>query len=144
MQKLIEIKKENSISSLQLKEIMEIEKASFNNPWSETMFLTSGQEFILAFFDKKIAGYICFSIVLDECHILNVAVHPDLRRQGIAQKMFDFLFDYGNKNGIVFYYLEVKINNIGAINFYRKNGFKELGVRKGYYKDGTDALIMVR
>ncbi len=144
MRKLIEIKKKNNIDEKELYQIMEIERASFSCPWSETMFLTSGQEFILAFFDKKIAGYICFSIVLDECHILNVAVHPDLRKKGIAQKMFDFLFEMGSETGIKFYYLEVKKTNIPAINFYKKNGFKELGIRKGYYEDGTDAIVMVK
>ncbi|BBB31988.1 ribosomal-protein-alanine N-acetyltransferase [Thermotomaculum hydrothermale] len=144
MQKSIEIRKENSISQQQLKEIMEIERASFKCPWSESMFLSYGQKFILAYYQNKIVGYICFSTVLDECHILNVAVHPDFRKNGIAQKMIDALFEEREKSGIKFYYLEVRVNNIPAINFYKKNGFKELGLRKKYYQDGTDAFVMVR
>lgn len=144
MQKSIEIKKENSISRQQLKEIMEIERASFNCPWSETMFLSPDEAIILAYQKNKIVGYIVYSTVLDECHILNVAVHPDFRRMGIAQKMLDFLFNEGEKEGIKFYYLEVRVDNAPAINFYKNNGFKELGLRKGYYRDGTDALVMVR
>ncbi len=144
MQKSIEIKKENSISQKQLKEIMEIERASFKCPWSEAMFLSPDEITILAYHNNKIVGYIVYSTVLDECHILNVAVHPDFRRKGIAQRMFDFLFQEGKKDGLNFYYLEVKIDNAPAINFYKKNGFKELGLRKGYYKDGKDALVLVR
>ncbi len=144
MQKSIEIKKENSISQKQLKEIMEIERASFNCPWSEVMFLSPDEITILAYHNNKIVGYIVYSTVLDECHILNVAVHPDFRRMGIAQKMLDFLFRESQKEGIKFYYLEVRVDNTPAINFYKKNGFKELGLRKGYYSDGTNALVMVR
>ncbi len=144
MQKSIEIKKENSLSVSQLKEILEIERLSFENPWSETMFLSPDENYILAFYRGKIAGYLCFSTVLDECHILNVAVHPELRRKGIAQKMFDYLFKEGEEEGIKFYYLEVKITNSPAISFYEKNGFRKLGVRKKYYEDGTDALVMVK
>ena len=58
--------------------------------------------------------------------------------------MLDFLFNEGEKEGIKFYYLEVRVDNAPAINFYKNNGFKELGLRKGYYRDGTDALVMVR
>lgn len=144
MQKSIEIKKENSISRQQLKEIMEIERASFKCPWSEVMFLSPDEITILAYRNDKIVGYLVYSTVLDECHILNVAVHPDFRRMGIAQKMLDFLFNEGEKEGIKFYYLEVRVDNAPAINFYKNNGFKELGLRKGYYRDGTDALVMVR
>ncbi len=144
MQKSIDIKKENSISQNQLKEIMEIERASFNSPWSETMFLSPDENTLLAYHNNKIVGYIVYSTVLDECHILNVAVHPDFRRMGIAQKMLDFLFKEGEKEGLNFYYLEVSVKNIPALNFYKKNGFRKLGVRKNYYNDGTDAIVMVR
>lgn len=144
MQKSIEIRKENSISKHQLKEIMEIERASFNCPWSEVMFLSPDEYTILAYRNNKIVGYIVYSTVLDECHILNVAVHPDFRRMGIAQKMLNFLFKEGEKQGIKFYYLEVRVDNIPAVSFYKKNGFKELGLRKGYYNDGTDAIVMVK
>ena len=144
MQKSIEIKKENSISQKQLKEIMEIERASFNCPWSEVMFLSPDEITILAYRNNKIVGYIVYSTVLDECHILNVAVHPDFRRMGIAQDMLNFLFKEGEKQGIKFYYLEVRVDNIPAVSFYKKNGFKELGLRKGYYNDGTDAIVMVK
>lgn len=144
MQKSIEIKKENSISRQQLKEIMEIERASFKCPWSETMFLSPDEFTVLAYRNNKIVGYIVYSTVLDECHILNVAVHPDFRRMGIAQKMLNFLFKEGEKQGIKFYYLEVRVDNIPAVSFYKKNGFKELGLRKGYYNDGTDAIVMVK
>ena len=123
---------------------MEIERASFKCPWSEVMFLSPDEITILAYRNDKIVGYIVYSTVLDECHILNVAVHPDFRRMGIAQKMLNFLFKEGKKEGIKFYYLEVRVDNAPAINFYKNNGFKELGLRKGYYRDGTDALVMVR
>ncbi len=123
---------------------MEIERASFKCPWSEVMFLSPDEITILAYRNDKIVGYLVYSTVLDECHILNVAVHPDFRRMGIAQKMLDFLFNEGEKEGIKFYYLEVRVDNAPAINFYKNNGFKELGLRKGYYRDGTDALVMVR
>ncbi len=144
MQKSIEIKEKNSLSEKDFLEIYKIEKASFRHPWKEGMFFSPSQKFVLAFENKKIIGYICFSTVIDECHILNVAVSPRFREKGIAQKMFEFLFELGKKKNFNFYYLEVSENNLPAISLYKKLGFKTLGKRKKYYEDGSDAIVMVK
>jgi len=144
MPKSIEIKEKNNLSEKEFRKIYKIEKASFSHPWKESMFFSPNQRFILAFENEKIVGYICFSQVIDECHILNVAVSPQFREKGIARKMFDFLFSLGEKDGFNFYYLEVSENNLPAISLYKKLGFKTLGRRKKYYEDGSDAIIMVK
>ncbi len=144
MPKSIEIKSVNSLSGEELEEIMEIERESFEHPWSKPMFLSENQSFLLALTEGKIAGYLCYSTVVDECHILNVAVKPCFRKSGIALSMLEKLFDLAESSGINFFYLEVSNKNKPAINLYKKLGFKELGIRKRYYEDGSDAIVMVK
>ena len=89
--------------------------------------------------DNKIVGYInCW--VSDNTEILNFCVYPEYRKQGIGA----LLFDEVEKISIGMLSLEVRVSNINAINFYSKRGFKKAFVRKGYYSNGEDAILMVR
>ena len=144
MPKSIEIKNVDSVSMEELQEIMEIEKESFEHPWSKPMFLSENQSFVLACYSNNIIGYLCYSTVLDECHILNIAVKPLFRKKGIAESMLKKLFELSESKGINFFYLEVSDRNLAAINLYLKLGFKKLGIRKKYYEDGSDAIVMVK
>jgi len=92
-----------------------------------------------------ILGYLCSWIVTDECHILNLAVHPRYRRTGLASQLIEFLFRICQRKKIAQYSLEVRISNAAAISLYQKHGFMICGTRKGYYSDtGEDSLIMQR
>ena len=75
-------------------------------------------------------------------HLLKVVVHPDLRHRGGATRLLEFYLTHLCTIGSRSLYLEVAMNNIGAIAFYRKHGFKDLCVKKKFYKNGEDALSM--
>jgi len=131
-----------------LPEILKIERESFSTPWSEYSFLNEIYKKYaisrVAMFERNIVGYICTNYVLHEAHILNLAVHPDFRRQGIATVMMDEALKELKKKGCVFIYLEVRASNTGAIKFYELFKFKVVDVRKKYYIDpNEDALLMM-
>jgi len=131
-----------------LPEILKIERISFSTPWSEYSFLNEIYKKYaisrVAMFERNIVGYICTNYVLHEAHILNLAVHPDFRRQGIATVMMDEALKELKKKGCVFIYLEVRASNTGAIKFYELFKFKVVDVRKKYYIDpNEDALLMM-
>jgi len=134
-------------------EIIEIERSSFLSPWSERMFLEEmSNPHSRAWTAKRwdigstTIGYIFYQLAAFEMHILNLAVHPDFRNQGVGTFI---LSEVIKKERLLksarYVYLEVRANNAAAIALYKKLGFKELGVRKNYYqKEKTDAIIMGR
>ena len=129
----------------------EVERRCFHTPWSEESLrddLTGNPLSVYMVLEAEsgdVAGYMSLWRILDEGHINNVAVLPEYRRRGGASEMLEFMLEYSEKNGISSHTLEVRVSNEGAIGLYRKFGFKEAGVRKGYYEDnGEDALIMWR
>jgi len=85
----------------------------------------------------------CLWGILDEAHITVMAVHPDVKRQGLGQAMLLALLERARLRGLERATLEVKASNQPAISLYQKFGFKVAGTRKGYYQDtGEDALIL--
>lgn len=131
-----------------LPEIMDIETSSFSIPWSEIAFineLNKKYSFTrVAEFQDKVVGYICVNYIYNEAHILNLAVHPEYRKKGIATKLMkDAIINLINK-GCIYYYLEVRESNISAQRFYKKFGFKTVGRRKKYYQyPDEDAILMM-
>ncbi|MEW6440929.1 MAG: ribosomal protein S18-alanine N-acetyltransferase [bacterium] len=134
-----------------LEEVLAIERVSFPSPWSQWAFRSEMQNphsrplVLTRAAAPCLIGYLCSWIILDECHILNLAVHPSLRRRGAASRMIDHLLRYCLEIGTSRYYLEVRVSNQHAITLYQKFGFHVCGVRRGYYSDtGEDAYIMHR
>jgi [ribosomal protein S18]-alanine N-acetyltransferase len=89
-----------------------------------------------------VVGYICPMQVLDEGHILNVAVDPDCRGMGVGRALVQRVLDDFRASGAAFVSLEVRVSNVAAICLYRQMGFAEVGRRKRYYENGEDALMM--
>jgi [ribosomal protein S18]-alanine N-acetyltransferase len=79
---------------------------------------------------------------VDEAEILNIETLASHRRQGLAQSLLAETFDWARKNQRKAVWLEVRTSNHAAIHLYRKTGFIQAGVRKRYYADGEDALVM--
>lgn len=129
-------------------EVLEIERASFPSPWSKMMFLNElsnpNSRIILAKGESdEILGFICFWNVAGEIHILNLAAHPGHRRQGIGKRLLTHVIESSIADGAGLFALEVRSRNRTAISFYKSFGFKEVGIRKGYYADtGDDAVLM--
>ncbi len=83
-------------------------------------------------------------LVVDELQITAVAVHPDHRRQGLARQLLDAMLQLGREAGAERATLEVSSANLAAQALYAQLGFKEVAVRRGYYRNGDDALIQWR
>ena len=126
-------------------EIARIEKLSFKTPWSLEMILSEMREplssFYVAVFKDSIIGYYGFLHILDELHILNVAVDPDLRQKKMGSKLIAHLVEKARALSARALTLEVRESNLPAIRLYEKFGFVCAGVRPHYYTDKENALI---
>ena len=91
--------------------------------------------------DDRIIGFLAFEQVMDEGSIVEVAVHPDCRRNGIARSLITAAIQ--SAEGLNTVFLEVRESNTPAVSLYESLGFERIGVRKGYYqKPKEDAVIM--
>lgn len=135
------------MTAADLDQVLEIERKSFPHPWLHQHFideLSSPYAFPLAAFDPagRLLGYICPMLLLDEGHILDVAVDPEIRGAGVGRLLVEKVLEECRGNGASFVSLEVRESNLPAIALYRKIGFAEVGKRKRYYENGEDALMM--
>ena len=128
-------------------QIAALEKICFSDPWSERS-IASELDNKLAFWlvatdGETVAGYIGSQTVMEETDMMNVAVHPDFRRQGIAEALVSGLVEHLKAMGSHCLTLEVRASNAPAIALYEKLGFAEIGRRKNYYRNPReDALIL--
>lgn len=132
-----------------LGQIVEIEKESFSLPWTRGMFeqeinLSTSSFFVARIPPRQeIIGYAGFWQVLDELHLVDIAVKPVYRGRGVGQKLLRFVLYQGKQYGLKKATLEVRISNIAALQLYRKAGFLPVAIRRKYYADNQeDALIM--
>jgi ribosomal-protein-alanine N-acetyltransferase len=139
------------LAARDLAAIERIERRSYPTPWSRSMFaseLTKPSSISLGAFEAEtgeLLGYLVISRYVDAWHVMNVAVEPEHRRQGIAIALFERLFELTANDGRRGYTLEVRISNEAAIKLYERLGFRSRGVRRGYYTDNReDALVMWR
>jgi ribosomal-protein-alanine N-acetyltransferase len=129
-------------------QILKVERMSFSSPWSEAAFYQELRKYYalskVAVLQDKIIGYICVNLIFDEGHILNLAVHSDFRRQGIATRLMEEILKTSGGKSCSAFYLEVRGSNTEARTFYERLGFKIAGVRKNYYVSPVeDASLMV-
>ena len=127
-----------------------IEEECFSTPWSRESIRHDLMEndkatYIVADMDGLIVGYMSVWCICDEGSINNIAVLPEYRRNHIASILMETMIQITENAGIKSHTLEVRRSNTAAIKLYEKFGFREAGVRPGYYEDdGEDALIMWR
>ena len=129
--------------------LVELETICFSHPWSWQSFEVELEKenscFAIAVEEEEILGYMGMSYVLDEGYIYNVAVFPQHRRKGVAQKLLDALTEVSNENELSFLTLEVRESNEGAIALYTKDGFKKDGLRKNFYDSPQEnGVIMTK
>lgn len=128
-----------------------IESVSYPAPWSQAIFaseLARSASRSRAAVDTEtgeLIGYVVLARYVDEWHVLNVAVAPSRRREGIATTLLERIFAETDGDGARGYTLEVRVSNAGALALYERLGFVRSGVRPRYYRDnGEDAVIMWR
>ena len=138
------------LSVADLDAIDAIERRAYVTPWSRAMFqseLSKPTSLCLgAFSDQgELLGYLILSRYVDAWHVMNVAVSPDHRRQGIATALLERVFELTEQGGRRGYTLEVRVSNTGAMRLYERLGFQARGIRRAYYTDNReDAVIMWR
>jgi ribosomal-protein-alanine N-acetyltransferase len=131
-----------------LPQVIAIERRAFPTPWSLAMFVLELSKpsgiCLAATRGERIVGYMICSRYDTVWHVMNVAVDPDERRQGIASALLAELYERV-RDPLARYTLEVRRSNQAAIELYERDGFRAAGLRRRYYQDnGEDALIMWR
>jgi [ribosomal protein S18]-alanine N-acetyltransferase len=135
------------VTTADLDEVLSLERASFEHPWSREHILNEIRSplsfpLLARMEDGTCAGYICPMLVLDEGQILNVAVHPLYRGRGVARTLLEAVLGQFRVRGATNVYLEVRPTNTAAICLYTRHGFVASGRRKAYYENGEDAILM--
>ena len=142
---MIEIKK---MTEAHVTQIAQIEKLCFSDPWSEKSVASELNNrlslWLVALDGDTVAGYVGSQSVLDEADMMNVAVHPDYRRQGIGRDLVLALADALKEKGIRGLMLEVRASNAPAIALYEQLGFRQVGMRPNYYRNPKENALILR
>ena len=128
-------------------QVAALEKLCFSDPWSENSVASELNNplalWLVALDGERLAGYVGSQTVMDESDMMNLAVHPDYRCQGIGSRLVDELIKELKKIGSQRLTLEVRVSNEPAKRLYDELGFSEIAVRKRYYSHPKeDALIL--
>jgi ribosomal-protein-alanine N-acetyltransferase len=130
-----------------LGQIIEIEKLSFQSPWSINAFQSELKNPVSNLWaltsDNILLGYVCFWMFDSEIQIINIAVHPHKRGQRLGYHLLTAIIETSISHGMRNIWLEVRPSNLAAMRLYRKFGFQEVGRRPRYYTDtNEDAILM--
>lgn len=125
-----------------------LEKMCFSDPWSESAFLYELTNplsvWLIAESEGVIAGYVGSQTVLDESDMMNIAVVPEFRRQGVGHMLIQRLIEQLRERGSKSLCLEVRVSNVPAIALYEKMGFSQVGLRRGYYRNPREDAYILR
>ena len=131
-----------------IEDIFKIEQSEIIVPWSKNSLsdLIRQQNIIFRVMlkDDEVIGYYSFQKIFDEGYINNIAIKREYQSQGYCTQLFEDLIERAHKFEVNALTLEVEVKNEKAIGLYKKFGFKEEGIRKDFYLNSFDALIMWR
>ena len=127
--------------------VAELEKMCFSDPWSFNSISSEVTNplscWVVAMDGDNLVGYVGSQSVLGWADMMNLAVNPSYRRQGIAEKLVEALIELLQEQKVTCLTLEVRVSNNPAISLYHKLGFVQVGKRPGYYHNPKeDALIL--
>jgi len=135
--------------------IERIEQRAYPFPWSQAVLRNAvrSDEAFSYFYVARLRqlpdepgvmiGYHHFWLVVDEVHILNIAIDPAYQRRGYAGRLLRFTFDFGREHGALSAFLEVRASNLAARKLYTDFGFERIDIRRSYYSDNReDAYVM--
>ncbi len=131
-------------------EVARLENDAYPFPWTRGNFLDSLASGYLARVaretDGRLAGYFLLMPAVDDMHLLNITVRPDLQGRGIGRQLLEQVCRMSRDAGIGAVLLEVRPSNLNALAVYRHTGFAQIGVRKNYYpaagQSREDAIVM--
>jgi len=133
-----------------LASVMEIEQQAYQYPWTQAIFqdcIKAEYHCWIAELDNKIVGYAVFINAVQECHLLNLCVHPKLQGRGLGRKLLANVLDNAKDSDASCVFLEVRPSNTHALQLYESEGFNEVGIRKKYYPTNQgreDAVIYAK
>ncbi len=127
-----------------VRQVADMEKMIFSDAWSENSVRSELSNelslWLVAVDGDTVAGYIGSQTVLQEADMLNLAVRPEYRRQGLGHRLVEALIQQLDAYCLT---LEVRVSNLPAKSLYESMGFVQVGLRKNYYeKPKEDALIL--
>lgn len=127
--------------------VAELERKCFSDPWSERSVAAELENplslWLVALLGRTVVGYVGSQSVMEQADMMNIAVNPDYRRQGIAESLIERLVAELKDKQVSSLTLEVRASNAPAIALYRKLGFSQVGKRPNYYRNPReDALIL--
>ena len=131
------------------KEMMEIDSLCFSDAWSEKDYREMQKQsnfynWVLKTSDKTQVGIVTFQSVPPEMQILRLAIKPDWRKQGLGQFMLEQLEIVANSKNIKSLWIEVSSLNKAARALYYKQGYKEKGIRKNYFRNPLDDALLLK
>ncbi len=128
--------------------VAEIEKICFSDPWSEASVTSELSNplslWLVAEDNGVVAGYIGSQTVLGESDMLNLAVLPRYRRQGVGKRLVTELINRLSKKDVYRLTLEVRVSNEAAISLYNSMGFQPVGIRPNYYRNPREDAYLMR
>ncbi|OUR89000.1 ribosomal-protein-alanine N-acetyltransferase [Methylophaga sp. 42_8_T64] len=134
-----------------LAEVVAIEQAANQFPWNLKNFQDSlkakHQAWIFRGTQNELQGYVITQSVVDELHILNICVRPEMQGQGLGRTILNHVVNFAETNSAAVILLEVRSSNHRAQQLYLQSGFNEMSVREGYYpaENGReDAVLMAK
>ncbi|MBQ8319821.1 MAG: ribosomal protein S18-alanine N-acetyltransferase [Clostridia bacterium] len=129
-----------------LPKIAALEQSCFSDPWTKENFESAFALPVLYGFvaeeDERLLGYCVTQVVCEDAELQNIAVAKEFRGKGIAKELLTFAEENAREKGAEHCFLEVRVSNAPALGLYRKFGYGQIGVRKRYYANGEDALVM--
>lgn len=129
-----------------LDEISSTLTSCFDNFWNYNILKSelenTNSKYIVAKLNNEIVGFAGIINTLDQMEITNIVVRKDMRNQGIGNTLLNELIKLTIDSKMNTIFLEVNSNNFSAIKLYEKNGFKQVGLRKKYYNNTDDAILM--
>lgn len=129
--------------------VASLEEEIFPDPWCERDIFSYicdplGMCYV-AVCDGQVVAYLLGKNIVPEGEIYRIATRKGYRRRGIAYRLLDYAAKCERGKGLECLFLEVRESNIPARNLYTAYGFREVGMRKNYYKDPTEnAIVMLR
>lgn len=130
-----------------LDESFKIEQQTNPTPWSKESFFSSfdiGHKSLVCKLNGKLVGFIIFSLIKKETHLLNIAVLQEWQKNGVGTLLMETMINQSKVMGAKKIFLEVRSKNKNALVFYKKFNFIKDALRANYYsgEDSDDAVLM--